>query len=113
MNRSLPDVVESYDFEQFDVGTKILLMTDGSFRVSLSCMPPDWCDDPERIDSFEEALAEFTGLPAEAMDKEYFSLSSAGHEPTIALTMIQRGLLALRAHYEDPASESQLMVEFG
>ncbi len=87
------DVAETYYFDEFDIGTTMLLMTDGSLRLKLALMPPSWYTDEGAFEAFEDTLAEALGVEVEGLDKEFFGIQ----EPTPdTIAQLRNFLLELR-----------------
>lgn len=69
------DVAADFPLDEFDVGTTILLMSDGSLRVRFGLMPPSWPSQVGAFESFGGKLAEALGVEVEGLDKEFFGIS--------------------------------------
>lgn len=59
------DVRETHPLDEFDEGTLLLVMNDGSLQVQFGLMPPSWSDDEAAFESFEEKLSEALELRRE------------------------------------------------
>jgi hypothetical protein len=66
------DVKEEHELDEFDLGTVITVMTDGSLRLRLGLMPPSWGHDEGAFESFEDQLAAALEVDVEGLDKEFF-----------------------------------------
>jgi len=70
------DVREQHRLDDFDIGTCIMVMTDGSLRVRFGLMPPSWSDNEGAFESFEDKLATALGVDVEGLDTEFFGIPS-------------------------------------
>jgi hypothetical protein len=88
--------VERYLVDEFDRGTRILLMNDGSLRIRLDVAPPSWPQDGA-FDGFQAALERALGVHVEGLDKELYAISTP---PPDAVHRIKRFLIDFRAAHE-------------
>lgn len=87
------DVCETHELDAFDVGTLLLVMSDGSLQVRFGAMPPSWSDDEAAFESFTEKLSEALDLEVEGLDKELFSIAAPRPD---TLARLRTFLLELR-----------------
>lgn len=87
------DVLETHALDEFDPGTLLLVMSDGSLQVQFGLLPPSWSDDEAAFESFEEKLSEALDVDVEALDKELFAISAPRPE---TLARLRAWLLELR-----------------
>ena len=66
--------VDSVRVDEFDYGTKIHTMSDGSIQLKLSLMPPPWAANRGPFESFASYLASALGTVVQGLDKELFSI---------------------------------------
>ena len=66
--------VEEHKVNEFDRGTVIRVMNDGSLRLKLPLMPPSWGHVGFPYDCFEDTLAKALGVEVEGLDKEFFGV---------------------------------------
>jgi len=69
------DVSEEHTLDEFDIGTSIMVMTDGSLRLRFGLMPPSWHHDEGAFESFEDRLASALGVEVEGLDTEFFGIA--------------------------------------
>ncbi|MDP1825635.1 MAG: hypothetical protein Q8L48_20410 [Archangium sp.] len=75
MSEEEVETAESHRLDEFDVGTRIDVMTDGSLRLRFGLMPPSWFHSEGAFESFEEKLSGALGVEVEGLDKELFAIS--------------------------------------
>jgi len=66
--------IDSFDLDEFDEGTEIRTMSDGSVQLKLSLMPPSWATNSGPFQSFATYLASALGTVVTGLDKELFSI---------------------------------------
>ncbi|MBL8923435.1 MAG: hypothetical protein JNJ54_31570 [Myxococcaceae bacterium] len=88
------DVRETHSLDEFDTGTLLLVMADGSLQVQFRLMPPSWTADEAAFEDFDEQLSEALDVEVEALDKELFSIAAPRPD---TLTRLRDVLLARRA----------------
>lgn len=91
------EAIEDHRVDEFDRGTRISLMSDGSLRLKVPLMPPSWRCTDGAFDSFEDQLSRALGVAALGLDKELFSIPSP--EPT-TLARLRDHLIELRKKHE-------------
>ena len=68
------DVSEEHGLDEFDDGTSIMVMTDGSLRLRFGLMPPSWYEEEEAFEGFKDKLAAALGVDVLGLDKEFFGI---------------------------------------
>lgn len=87
------DVRETHALDEFDVGTELSVMSDGSLQLRFGLMPPSWSDDEAAFESFEEKLSDALDLEVEGLDKELFAIAAPRPD---TLARLRTWLLELR-----------------
>jgi hypothetical protein len=91
------DVAEDHPLDEFDSGTNIMLMTDGTLRLRLGLMPPSWATHEGVFESLSGYLADALGLEVEGLDKEFFGIYGGGPDTVARLREL---LLELRRRHD-------------
>lgn len=89
--------IETRYVDEFDRGTRITLMNDGSIELKFPSIPASWKCTDGAFDSFHDELSKRLGVRVLGVDKELFSIRSA--EPT-HLHDVENVLLAFRRDHE-------------
>ncbi|MEW5738030.1 MAG: hypothetical protein AB1938_03835 [Myxococcota bacterium] len=91
------DIAREELVDEFERGTRIQHMTDGSLRLKLPAMPASWPHRRGVFDSFQAQLAAAAGVAVEGLDKELFGIPRPGPETAAA---VRAFLLAFRRQHE-------------
>ena len=83
--------------DEFDAGTKIRVMTDGSLRLKLPSMPPSWRHQAGPFESFEDKLTRDLGVEVEGLDREFFGIARPGPD---TVNELRACLIELRRKHE-------------
>lgn len=91
------EAIEDQCVDEFDPGTRISRMNDGSVQLRVPLMPPSWPHDGGPFDCFVDHLTNALGVTVEGWDKELFSIPEPAAD-TVA--RLKEHLLALRQRHE-------------
>lgn len=94
------DICTEDRLDEFDIGTTIMTMTNGSLRVRFGLMPPSWCSDEGAFESFDEKMSEALGVDVDGLDKEFFGIEKPKSDTVATL---HAWLLDLRKTLEGTA----------
>lgn len=74
----IEDVAQVIELTGFDEAgePELGLMRDGQLYLVFNFMPPSDCEDEQAFDSFDEELAQATGVEVEWEDREVFIIAS-------------------------------------
>jgi hypothetical protein len=91
------DCVEEIRLDEFDRGTTLEIMNDGSLWLHLRLMPPSWATEDDGFDSFQSELEVAIGTSVEGADKELFVIAApTGH----TVERVRTFLAAVRARHD-------------
>lgn len=85
--------------DEFDFGTRISQMSNGSIRLKFPAMPPMWKCRRGAFDDLVTLLRNKLGVVVVGLDKELFLLPKPGE---ITVDLVAEALIALRRANEEP-----------
>ena len=88
------DCIEEITLDDFDYGTRIEIMADGSLRLRFAMMPPSWATREDGFDAIVELLQSATGLVVEGLDKELFVVPQPHADTERQVRALLDGILA-------------------